>query len=37
MIEIQTFLQKNVTNFLCGKFLLENEKMMLMIGLDENQ
>ena len=37
MLEIQTFVQKNVTKFLCGKFLLVNEKIMLMVGLDENQ
>ena len=37
MLDIQNFVQKIVKKFLCGKFLLVNEKIMLMVGLDENQ
>ena len=37
MLEKQTFVQKNFTKLLFGKFLLVNEKIMLMVGLDENQ
>ena len=36
MLEIQTF-TKNFTNCCCDEWLLVNEKVMLMVGLDENQ
>ena len=37
MLKIQTFIQKNFTNYLCIKWLLVNEKVTLMLSLDENQ
>ena len=37
MLEIQTFLQIFFTNYWCGKWLLVNEKVMLIVDLDENQ
>ena len=37
MLEIQAFLQKKFTNCWYSEWLLVNEKMMLMVGLDENQ
>ena len=37
ILEIQTILQKKFTNCWCGKWLLVNEKVILMVGLNENQ
>ena len=42
MLEIQTILQKKkkkkkISNYWCGKWLLVNEKVILIVGLDENQ
>ena len=37
MLEIQIILQKKITNFWCSEWLLVIEKVMLMMGLDENQ
>ena len=37
MLEIQTFLQQIFTNSWSSEWLLVNEKMILMVGLDENQ
>ena len=38
MLEIQTILQKKkITNDWCSEWLLVNEKVILIMGLDENQ
>ena len=37
MLEIQIILQQKFTNYWCGEWLLINEKMILMVGLNENQ
>ena len=37
MLEIQIILQKKFTNCWCGEWLLVNEKVILMVGLNENQ
>ena len=37
MLEIQTILQFFFTNYWCDKWLFVNEKVILIIGLDENQ
>ena len=35
MLELQTFFTEKFTNSWCGEWLLVNEKMLLMVGLDE--
>ena len=37
MLKIQTILQFFFTNDWYGEWLLINEKVILMVGLDENQ
>ena len=37
MLKIQTFLQKNFTNYLCSEWLLVNEKVILILSLNKNQ
>ena len=37
MLEIQTILQKNLQNCWYSEWLLINENVILMVGLDENQ
>ena len=37
MLEIQAFLQKKFTNGWYSEWLLVNEKVTLMVDLDENQ
>ena len=36
MLEIQNYFTKKFTNCWCGKWLLINKNMILMVGLDEN-
>ena len=33
----RNYFTKNFTNYWCGEWLLVNEKMILMVGLNENQ
>ena len=37
MLEIQNYFTKNITNRWCGKWLLVNEKVILMTSLSESQ